>query len=120
MVGAADVVAGDDGDERGGAVRACGLQAAEGVGCDGALAAVAVALGCYTGVYTLVELAIGQWNRLSVTHSGIASPKLNIGVRHRLAAGRIHDVDIKVSDCSLLARQNVLADQLADNPFACC
>jgi len=57
MVRAADVVAWDYGDECGSAVRACGLQAAEGICCDCALASITVTLGCDTSVYTLICLA---------------------------------------------------------------
>lgn len=100
MVGAADIVAGDDGDECRGAVGACGLQTAECVGLDGAAGAVAVALCLYA----------------CVDARGVAAPELDVGVCYWFAAGCVDDVDVEVRDGAQFAREQVLTDELTSDP----
>jgi hypothetical protein len=91
MVCAADVVAWDDGDEGGSAVGGGGLYATESVGLDCSGRAVAVAPCLYAGVYT----------------GGVGSPKLNVGIRHRLTTGNVDHVDVEMSDGTLLAGEDI-------------
>jgi hypothetical protein len=70
MVGTANVVAGDDTDECSCAVLACWLQTTERIGLDGGGGTVTVAFGLNASVDT----------------SGVAAPKLDIGVDYRLAS----------------------------------
>lgn len=101
MVGAPDVVAGDDGDEGGRAVRLSGLHTAEGVGLDGGGATIAVALGLDASVDT----------------GRVAAPELDVSICHGLAAGCVDDIDVKVRDGALLASEDVFADQLTSDPW---
>jgi hypothetical protein len=102
MVGAADVVARDDGDEGGCAVQAGGLYAAESVRLDGGGRAVAVALGLHAGVDA----------------GGVAAPELDVCVGYGLAAGGVDDVDVEVGDGALFACEDVLSDELASDPWS--
>jgi hypothetical protein len=70
VVGAADVVAGDHGDESGGAVGGGGCKPAKGVAGERSAGAVAVAFGLDAGVDT----------------GGVAAPELDVGVCDGLAA----------------------------------
>jgi hypothetical protein len=91
VVGAADVVAWDDGDEGSGAVGRGGLHATESVGLDSGGRAVAVTPGLYTSVDT----------------GGVGAPELDIGVGHGLAAGNVDHIEIEMGDSTLLASENV-------------
>jgi hypothetical protein len=70
MVGAADVVAGNDGDESSSSVSAGGLETTERVALQGSVRSVSIALGLDTSVYT----------------GGVAAPELDVGICHGLAA----------------------------------
>jgi hypothetical protein len=70
-----------------------------------------------TPVYTpysvqqLVKYTVGN-----ATYSGIASPELHIGICHGLASSCIDNVDVEVSDRTLLTGEEVLPDQFTNNP----
>jgi hypothetical protein len=101
MVGTANIVTGDYRDKGSSAVCACRLDATESVGLDGSCRAVTVALSLYAGVYT----------------SGVGAPKLNVCISDGFAARRIDDVDIEMCDGALLARQEILTNKFASDPY---
>jgi hypothetical protein len=70
MVGTADVVAWNDGDESSSSIGAGGLETTERVTLQRSVGPVSVALGLDAGVYT----------------GGVAAPELDISICHGLAA----------------------------------
>jgi len=101
MVGAADVVARDDGDEGGCTVALGGLYAAKRVGLDGCITAVAVALGLDT----------------RVDAGGVATPEFDVSICHGLAAGRVDNVNIEMRDGAQLSGKDVFSDQFTSDPY---
>lgn len=101
MVRTSDIVAGYDGDKGSCAVRASGLHTAECVGVDGRTAAISVALGLYT----------------RVDAGRVATPELDVSVRHGLAAGSVDDIDVEVRDGALLTSEDIFSDKLTSDPW---
>jgi hypothetical protein len=100
VVGTANIVSGNDSDEGSSSVLASGLYTSKCIGSDGGSRPVTVASGLDT----------------SVDASGVATPELNIGISHRLASCHVDDVDVEVSNGTLLASEDVLSDKLATDP----
>jgi hypothetical protein len=100
MVCATYVVTRDHGCEGSCAVLAGRLDTTKCIGRYGGGRAVTVTLGLHASVDT----------------SGVATPHLNIGIGDRFASGRIDHVDVKVSNCSLLACEDVGSNKLAGDP----
>jgi hypothetical protein len=101
VVGATNIMTGNDGDKGSSSVRASWLYATKRIGSDSSGRTVTIASGLDTSVDT----------------SGVASPELDISIRHRLASCHVNDVDVEMSDGTLLASEDVLADKLATNPY---
>jgi hypothetical protein len=100
MVCAANVVSWDQGDEGGGTVGASGLHTSQSIGRDGRGRTIAIALCLNAGVDT----------------SGVTPPHLDVSISDRLASRGVDDVDIQMSDSTLLSCQDILADELTSNP----
>jgi hypothetical protein len=100
MVGAANVVSGDDGDEGSGTVGTSGLDSTKRVRLHSGGRAVTVAFGLDTSIDTC----------------GVTSPHLDVSIGDRLASRGVDDVDIQMGDRTLLASQKVLPDEFTSNP----
>lgn len=100
MICAANIVTRDQGDEGGGAVSTSGLHTPKSIGRDSSSRTVAVTLCLNTGVNT----------------SGVASPHLDVSIGDRLARRGVDDVNIQMSDSTLLSSQDILTDELTSNP----
>lgn len=100
MVCAANVVSGDDGNEGSGTVGASGLHTTECVSLDSGGRAVAVTLRLHTGVDTC----------------GVTSPHLDVGISDGLAGRSVNDIDVQVSNGTLLAGQQILTNEFTGNP----
>lgn len=118
MVGSANIVSWDEGDERGSSVRARLLQATQGIGCDRGGGAVAVAACLDTGVHALTPLVSSSYADPGRTYGGVGTPHLNVGISNRFAGRRVDDVDIQVRHSALLAGEEILADELTNDPYA--
>ena len=100
MICAANIVTRDQGDKGGGAVSTSGLHTPKSIGRDSSSRTVAVTLCLNTGVNT----------------SGVASPHLDVSIGDRLARRGVDDVNIQMSDSTLLSSQDILTDELTGNP----
>lgn len=100
MICAANIVTRDQGDEGGGAVSTSGLHTPKSIGRDSSSRTITITLCLNTGVNT----------------SGIASPHLDVSIGDRLARRGVDNVDIQMSDSTLLSSQDVLTDELTGNP----
>lgn len=100
MICAANIVPWDQGDEGGGAVSTSGLHTPKSIGRNSSSRAIAITLCLNTGVNT----------------SGVASPHLDVSIGDRLARRGVDDVDIQMSDSTLLSSQDILTDELTGNP----
>jgi hypothetical protein len=100
VVGTANVMTGNDGDEGSSSVRASGLYTSKCIGGDSSGRPISVAPGLDTSVDT----------------SGVGTPELNIGIRHRLASCHVDDVEVEMSYSTLLTSEDVLADKFATDP----
>lgn len=100
MICAANIVTRDQSDEGGGAVSTSGLYTPKSIGRDSSSRTIAITLCLNTGINT----------------SGIASPHLDVSIGDRLARRGVDDVDIQMSDSTLLSSQDILTDELTGNP----
>jgi hypothetical protein len=100
MVGTADVVTRDDGDEFGSSICAGGLYTTKCICRDGGCGAVTVASGLHT----------------CVDAGGIGAPELNIGICYWLASRCVDHIDVEVGDSTLLTSKNVLSNEFTSDP----
>jgi hypothetical protein len=98
VVGTANIVARNHGDEGSGAVGGGGCKPAKGVA--GERGAVAIAFGLDASVDT----------------GGVAAPELDVGICDGLTAWSVDNIDVEMGDGTLLTAEQVLSNKLASNP----